>query len=733
MRRLITERTQLTQLFASLQGQEKIAIDLETTGLGYMFDEIHGVVLATADFETYVMGDALPQCYEILRALDGEFKPIWIGHHIKFDMHFLRRVGVELTNIADTMVMMWLLDSSETLRLKYLADIKLGVRGMPTFGQLQGRVKAELKLPRKEDATIEIMFQHLPEEMLDYACRDGRLTYDLYEKLYPNIVAEGFEEMFWEHEMPFVKVLHDMEHNGFAVDLDRVEELRIEYEERFAELERQWQRLVGPLVAKYFQRGKAKFINTWADVLNEYHPERIAEDHPMHKSFSRKRMSSYDDLMQMVADMVDMTATIAKLDPEQPEQYDEWRHGNDGLIRSFADDVATLRSHVDRFWKVWYSSKKKADEDPTVQILMEMVMLFSMLFEGANYNSDQQLITLFYGILKLKNTRTTKSGQPSVDKLSLIRFNRKDKSGAVDLLQDLRLYGKMLSTYIYKIQNENINGRIHCSLNHTGTETTRLSSDNPNLQNIPARGGVGKELRGCFVAPAGKKLIVCDFSQIELRVIAHYCKDQTMISVFEEGRDPHQETADRFGIERPYAKEVNFGIPYGMSWIGLSDSLEEKGLERPPKKFAEELIDGYPNIYPGWKKWKASAIRYARELGYVRTIGGHRRILHDINSPINGARGKAERMAVNTIIQGSASDIIKHAMLSIHRQMWWFGEECKMLMQVHDELIFEVPEGVAEEFAEFVQYEMEKVKEVFQIIVPVLAEPNIGMSWAEAK
>ena len=274
-------------------------------------------------------------------------------------------------------------------------------------------------------------------------------------------------------------------------------------------------------------------------------------------------------------------------------------------------------------------------------------------------------------------------------------------------------------------------GRIHTSFNQTGAATGRLSSSNPNLQNIPIKTELGREIRAAFIPRDGWKLIVADYSQIELRLLAHLSGDPVLIDAFQRGEDIHTRTAaEVMGVPpmlvtreaRNNAKAVNFGIVYGISAFGLAANL---GISR---KEAEMYIKAYFERYAGVKRFIDETIAKTRETGIARTMFGRERPIPDINSRNPNARGFAERTAVNSPIQGTAADLIKLAMVRIHRAL--AGFETRLLLQVHDELVLEAPGEEIESVRQLVKREMEGV---FELSVPLLVEVGAGENWRDAK
>jgi DNA polymerase-1 len=351
-----------------------------------------------------------------------------------------------------------------------------------------------------------------------------------------------------------------------------------------------------------------------------------------------------------------------------------------------------------------------------------------------NINSPQQLGKVLYEELKLP--APARSGK------------RKGLSTAADVLEGLakehpiaglvleyRQLAKLKGTYVDALPAliDPETERLHTTFNQTGAATGRLSSSNPNLQNIPVRTELGREIRAAFVPRPGWKLIVADYSQIELRLLAHMSRDPVLLDAFRRGEDIHTRTAaEVFEVpplmvtpeQRRNAKTVNFGIIYGLSPFGLSNQL---GI---PRQEAELYIRSYFERYQGVRKFIDDMISRAREAGVTRTLFGRERPMPDINSSNPNARGFAERTAVNTPLQGTAADLIKLAMISIDRRIIDRDLQTRMLLQVHDELVFETPPAEVEVVAKMVKQEMENVH---TLDVPLLVDIGIGDNWRDAK
>ena len=360
--------------------------------------------------------------------------------------------------------------------------------------------------------------------------------------------------------------------------------------------------------------------------------------------------------------------------------------------------------------------------------------IFEQAGEEFNLASPKQLGLVLFDKLKLvEKPKKTKTGQYSTaeDVLSSLAKNH---SIIADIL-NWRSIQKLLSTYVIALPDE-INpktGRVHTVYNQAVAATGRLSSNAPNLQNIPIRTERGQQVRKAFIPrDENHVLLAADYSQIELRIIAALSKDPSMVAAFQNNEDIHATTAAKvFGVpleevtrtQRSNAKTVNFGIIYGVSAFGLSQQTD---LSRSESK---ELIDTYYESYPKLKAYMSSQIDFARDNGYVATVLGRRRYLKDILSQNAIVRGAAERNAVNAPIQGSAADIIKIAMINIHKRLETGDWKAKMLLQVHDELVFDVPRTEVESLSAMVKEEMENA---FVMDVPLVVDLGIGENWLEA-
>ncbi len=359
--------------------------------------------------------------------------------------------------------------------------------------------------------------------------------------------------------------------------------------------------------------------------------------------------------------------------------------------------------------------------------------IFEISGEEFNMNSPKQLGDVLFEKMQLDpKAKKTKTGQYATSEDVLQKLSSKHE--IIQHILEYRTYQKLKSTYVDALpsQIEKTDNRVHTNFSQTTAATGRLASVNPNLQNIPIRTLRGQQIRGAFVSGEGKQIISADYSQIELRLIAEISGEDNMIKAFQDGEDIHASTAAKlFNIpleevsktQRGQAKTVNFGILYGQGAFALA---EQTGLSRSE---AKQMIEAYYETYPKLKAYMAKQVERAREIGYVETILGRKRHLKDINSGNFVVRAHAERNAVNAPIQGSAADVVKMAMIKIQKELEKEKLQTKMLLQVHDELIFESPLDEVEVAKHIIKTEMENAIETQ---VPLLVEVGVGKNWLEA-
>jgi len=358
-------------------------------------------------------------------------------------------------------------------------------------------------------------------------------------------------------------------------------------------------------------------------------------------------------------------------------------------------------------------------------------LIFSYSEEPFNINSTKQLGQLLFEKLGLPPIKKTKTGySTNADVLEKL----KHKHPIIPAIMDYRMLTKLNSTYAEGLTNAiAADGRIHTTFQNLVTATGRLSSTEPNLQNIPVRTDLGAEIRKMFIPKSGYVLVDADYSQIELRVLAHIANDDVMRQAFIDGMDIHTATASQvFGVEpdavtplqRRHAKAVNFGIVYGISEYSLAEDIGVNFYE------AKEYIASYLNNYRGVRAYMHDVVENARNIGFTQTLYGRKRSIPELKSSNFNIRQGAERIALNTPIQGTAADIIKLAMVRVDKALQEKYPDAKLILQVHDELIVECPAESASEVAKLVSQEMQQAT---NLSVPLLAEAKWGSSWYEAK
>ena len=413
------------------------------------------------------------------------------------------------------------------------------------------------------------------------------------------------------------------------------------------------------------------------------------------------------------------------------------REVNDFGLRKLYDEIdLPLVPVLARMEEAGVKIDQQALGEMSTRLEREIAAKAKEIYEccGAEFNisSPKQLGDILFNKLNLPKPIKYGKGKTistAVDVLEGLAAEHE----APRLVLEYRQLSKLKSTYVDALPAllNSMSGRLHTTFSQTGTATGRLSSANPNLQNIPIRTELGREIRAAFTAEPGHLLLAADYSQIELRLLAHFSQDPLLVEAFQRGDDIHTLTASQvFGVpplmvtadHRRQAKVVNFGIVYGLSAFGLSQNL---GIETSE---AKQFISAYFEKYKGVRTWIDKTLEEARREQKVRTLFGRVRPIHDINSKNANLRGFAERTAVNTPLQGTAADLIKLAMIRIDRALTERRMQSKMTLQVHDELVFEVPEGEIEGVKSLVREQMEKVH---PLSVPLLVEVGVGRNWRD--
>ena len=523
------------------------------------------------------------------------FKPLYenpkilkIGQNIKYDLEVLANYGVTLAgDLWDTMIAHYLIQPELHHGMDYIAEVYLNYQTIHI---------EELIGPKgKKQGSMRDLS---PTQVYEYAAEDADITLRLKNCLEPKLKEAGVEHLFYEIEMPLVRVLAEMEMNGVLIDTGSLKETSELFTQRLQELEHRIYELAG---------------------------------------------------------------------------------------------------------------------------------------EEFNIASPKQVGDILFGKLKIiEKPKKTKTGQFVTNEETLQTLRHKHE--IVEKILEHRGLKKLVGTYVDalpKLINQRT-GHIHTSFNQTITATGRLSSSDPNLQNIPIRGEDGKEIRKAFIPEPGCLFFSADYSQIELRVMAHLSEDEHMMEVFREGKDLHAATAATIykkdikevsRDERTKSKRANFGIIYGITVFGLAERLE---IERGE---ARQLIDGFFQTFPQVHDYMERSKELVRQKGYAETVFHRRRYLPDIHSHNATVRGFAERNAINAPIQGSAADIIKVAMVRIYNRMKAEGLQSKMILQVHDELNFSV---VPEEKERMERLVMEEMQGAFALRVPLVADAGWGDNWLEA-
>lgn len=394
--------------------------------------------------------------------------------------------------------------------------------------------------------------------------------------------------------------------------------------------------------------------------------------------------------------------------------------------------VEVLREMENAGVRVDAEKLKQAEQVLTVELNQLEQRIYDLAGEKININSPRQVGELLFDKLKLDTkAKKSKTGQYSTSEEVLMGL--KEKHAIVGLILEYRELKKLVTTYISALPSYiAADGKIHTTYNQTVTATGRLSSSNPNLQNLPIRSERGRFIREAVIPDEGCRFLSADYSQIELRLMAHFSQDAHMLAAFRNGQDIHAATAARiYGLpieqitkdQRRKAKTANFGIIYGISAFGLAQQLDCSRAE------AKQLIDDYFAAFPSVIRYIESQKELARQRGYAETLFGRKRYLPDINSQNATVRSFAERNAVNAPIQGTAADIIKMAMVSIHRRLKAEGLQAQMIMQVHDELNFNVPVAEVDRVREIVVGEMQNA---VHLSIPLIAECGVGENWLEA-
>lgn len=591
--KLVENEEELRQLCDFFITKESVSIDTETTSTDAISAELVGLSFSVEEKKAFYV--AVPANYEEALKIVQIFKPLYesdkimkIGQNIKYDYEVLTRYGVTLQGkMFDTMIAHYLIQPELHHNMDYMAETLLGYQTIHIEELLGPKGKKQKNM---RDLS--------PTDIYEYAAEDADITLRLKNVLEPRLKELGVEELFWNIEMPLVRVLADMELNGVCLDTEALQD-------------------------------------------------------------------------------------TSKIFTERMKQYEQEIY-------------------------------KEAGEE-------------------FNISSPKQVGDILFGKLQIMDKpKKTKTGQYVTSEEVLQSLE--SKSPIVRNILNYRGMKKLLSTYIDalpKLINPRT-GHIHTSFNQALTATGRLSSSDPNLQNIPVRTDDGKEIRKCFIPEEGCLFFSADYSQIELRIMAHLSEDENMMEAFREGHDIHRATAAKIwhvdidkvtDAQRKKAKQANFGIIYGITTYGLAQRMDI------PNGEAKELIEGYFRTFPKVQAYMEHAKEVARAKGYAETLFHRRRYLADINSRNATVRGFAERNAINAPIQGTEADIIKVAMVRIWERFKKEGIRSKMILQVHDELNFSVFPEEREQVESIV---IEEMQNAYPLNVPLIADAGWGKNWLEA-
>lgn len=472
----------------------------------------------------------------------------------------------------------------------------------------------------------------------------------------------------------------------------------------------------------------SRTISDVQSVVSLYGQSFVKDDVSIYGKGKKFKVPEDDVLNPYVASITD---AIYFAKPNMDKQLEEYNQ-----VELLADLELPLAKILSEMEEIGIYTDVHDLEEMEKEIQEKLDVLIRNIHDAAgedfNINSPKQLGVVLFETLQLPVIKKTKTGySTAVDVLEQLQ----GEHPIIDYILEYRQLSKLQSTYVEGLQKViSDDQRIHTRFNQTLAQTGRLSSVDPNLQNIPVRLEEGRKIRKAF-KPTSKDSVIlsADYSQIELRVLAHITQDESMKEAFINGDDIHTATAMKvFGVEadqvdslmRRQAKAVNFGIVYGISDYGLSQSL---GITR---KKAKAFIDDYLASFPGVKQYMSDIVKDAKSLGFVETLLHRRRYIPDITSRNFNLRGFAERTAMNTPIQGSAADIIKLAMVKFAQKMKETTYQAKLLLQVHDELIFEVPKSEVDSFSEFVEEIMENA---LQLDVPLKVDSSYGATWYDAK
>ena len=604
----------------------------------------------------------------------------------------------------DTMIAHYLIQPELHHGMDYLAEIYLNYQTIHIEELIGPKGKNQRSM---RDVDINLI--------CNYAAEDADITLRLKNKLEPELKKFNCEKLFYNIEIPLMSVLAEMEINGVCIDTESLKETSKAFTLRMKEMEDEIYELAGeefnissPKQVGDILFGKLKIINnpkktkTWQYVTSE----------------------------DVLSELVNKNEIVGKILEYRKLKNELSKQPKAKKQRIKQKETSNLNMSL-------FTERDIIEEDPYTVMSKQFKRLEQEIYvlagEKFNISSPKKVGEILFDKLKIvDNPKKSESWQFVTNEEILQQL--KGKHRIVEIILAHREMKKLLGTYVDALPDliNKRTGHVHTSFNQTITATGRLSSSNPNLQNIPVRGEDGKEIRKAFIPEPGCLFFSADYSQIELRVMAHLSGDENMVNVFKRGKDLHAATAATIynknieevsRDERTKSKRANFGIIYGITAFGLAERLN---ISREESK---KLIDGFFETFPKVKDYMDNAIQEARQKEYVETLFGRRRYLKDINSANGTVRGFAERNAINAPIQGSAADIIKVAMIRIFNRFKKDNIRSKMILQVHDELNFSVyPEekDIVEKIV------LDEMQNVLEMRVPLVADSGFGKNWLEA-
>ena len=706
--KLVENQEDLKNLCDYFLTNKILSLDTETTSTSAIDAELVGLSFAVKEFEAFYV--PVPANREEALQIVNIFKPVYesdeilkVGQNLKYDLEVLRNYGIELKGkMWDTMIAHYLIQPELRHGIDYMAETILKYQKIHTEELIGKKGKNQLTM---RDLS--------PQRVYEYACEDADIALRLKNNLELELRNKECEQLFYNIEMPLMQVLAEMEINGVCIDATSLKETSKIFSNRLKEAEKDIYEIAGeefnissPKQVGDILFGKLKIIDnpkktkSWQYVTNEKELEVIKESHSI-----VGKILEYRKLNSILTERTKKKTAINQM----PDLF--------GFIGEQDDNNSSKQSHLEVSKQMNQLEKE----------------IYELAGEKFKIMSPKQVGTILFDKMKIiDNPKKTETWQYVTNEEILQQL--KGKHEIVEKILNYRETEKLMGTYVDALPTlvNKKTGHIHTSFNQTVTATGRLSSSDPNLQNIPVRGEDGKEIRKVFVPEPGCLFFSADYSQIELRVMAHLSGDENMINVFKEGKDLHAATAATIykksidevtRDERTKSKRANFGIIYGITVFGLAERLD---ISREESK---QLIDGFFQTFPKVKDYMDNAIEEARQKGFVETLFGRRRYLKDINSHNATVRGFAERNAINAPIQGTAADIIKVAMIQIYRRFKAENLKSKMILQVHDELNFSVYPDEKEKVERIVIEEMQKA---IVMKVPLIADCGFGNNWLEA-